>query len=204
MDKDALKEKAIAYLDWSDDLTNRPKPKKAPFAPIGERVLIRQRPPETMSRIIHIPQSAQERPEEGILIAAGDDAADMLFDHGIDQNDHIFYGRHAGLLEEWSHEIAEGESHDHDWTICPVEIERARAWSCDCGAIKVTEPMVVMNRKDVLGSVDLQVRLETGQTLRRIAHAENGATRFVTERQYQDPPRTWNIENVLKNPRKVA
>ena len=66
------------------------------MTPLGRRVLLKV--PEVTGKIgsIHIPESAQRKPQEGEVIAVGADVRD------VEVGDRVLFGRHSGLeFEEY-------------------------------------------------------------------------------------------------------
>lgn len=178
---------ATEYLDWSHAVALRPKPRMAPAAPLGGRMMVREMPAENLSAggLIVIPETAKQRCFEGLLLACGDAAADKLFDQGCELGDHILYGQYVGIREQWDHEIKPGNKKEceHLWTRFGVSMESRAGFLCDhCGAVRVIEPIIIANVDDIAANVDLQVRIENGVVRRYRAEDANGRTRFVTER----------------------
>jgi len=63
--------------------------------PLADRVLIEQAPAETttLSGII-IPDTAQEKPQKGIVVAVGNGTKD--FDMTVKVGDQVLYGKYSG------------------------------------------------------------------------------------------------------------
>lgn len=172
--------------------------KRAPGHPIGDRILVRPLPVMKQSEGgLLIPDNAKERQFAGILIAAGDKAADVLWDYGIDQGDEVWYAKYAGVIEEWQHIVKEGTDpscpHDGSWDIVPSGDKRwdvikapdvdMQLRSCrTCGVLKLSERVNVMSVDDILMDIDLQARLEAGTYKRTRAATEDGKTRYLIER----------------------
>lgn len=174
----------------------------APAHPLGERVLVREFPPESKSEGgIETPDTAKMRYFAGTLIAAGDQAADKLWDLGVEIGDEIWYGKYAGLLEEWHHIVGpDNPNCDHGgaWEFVPKDDTRWRAnlgepnenmtlRSCRaCGdTLKVTERVIVLSVDDMVMDVDLQVRLESGEMRRVRDYDADDRTRYRIERPFQ-------------------
>lgn len=181
---------------------NNPRPlfrrelRQAPGLPLGNRVLVREFPPESKTEGgIEKAEVAIERYFAGTLIAAGDQAADRLYDLGVLLGDEVWYGKYAGLIQEWQHIVGEVDvkdcPHDSAWEFVPRTDPRWRfAGTPDdnrglracrsCGTLKVTERVIVMSVEDLCVDVDLQRRLETGEMRRTRCEDKDGRTRYVT------------------------
>jgi co-chaperonin GroES (HSP10) len=170
----------------------------APAHPLGERVLVWEYPPETVTEGgLAIAETAQKRYMAGLLIAAGDQAADKLYDLGAELGDEVWFAQYAGLIESWQHIVGEDAAscaHDSVWEHVPAGDERWAPWggpnenrslrACrNCGTLKLTERVLVMSVDDICVDVDLQARLERGELVRRRGQADGGRTRF-----YLEPP----------------
>jgi co-chaperonin GroES (HSP10) len=195
--KEAAKKLANEYLGWMSR-PQRPMPKESPAATLGERIIVRQMPPETMStgKILHIPATATIRPFRGLIIGAGDQACDKLYDAGVERNDEIWYGKYTGVVEDWQHLIVEGSGEcAHDWSFIPIDTPDSQARLCSsCGAIMVVEPMVLMNVNDIVADVDLQSRIEAGEVI-RYRDTYNDRTWYKTVRKDATAATTWDIGN---------
>lgn len=185
-------------------IINKPRPlfrrelKNAPGHPLGNRALVREFPPASKSEAgVDIPDSAKATYNAGILIAAGDQAADQLWDLGVEIGDEVWYAKYAGILEEWQHIVGKdnaGCPHDGAWErvapddrrwattgIVPndnVTLRECRA----CGTLKLTEKLIAMTGDDLCVSVDLQQRLERGEMRRERQETAEGKTRYVIVR----------------------
>lgn len=208
--KSSAKQVAERYLSWEDEVKKHARPHHSPIGVIGERVIVRQRPDEKFSRVIHLLQDTRERSYQGVIIAAGDQAAAQLWDRGVECGDWVWYGKHAGVWEEWQHYLRGDDSCDHEWDWINPDVKGTRAkWCCKCDAILVVEELIVMNAKDIFGSIDLQVRLERGEVSRYRSVDADGKPVYLIRRageeEYQRPMATsWDIEFQLKQPRKAA
>lgn len=163
----------------------RAKLRNSPAHPLGDRVLVRRMEPQDESVIV-TPDIAKEWLNAGQLIAAGDQAAEKLYDLGVELGDEIWFGKYAGVIEEWRHITKPGEDpaceHDGVWDFIATlgkdrTLRRCRA----CGAEREEEPMLMMNVQDLQCSVDLQERIETGLVKRVRMQDAEGRTRFVLE-----------------------
>jgi co-chaperonin GroES (HSP10) len=177
--------------------------KDAPGMPLGERVLVREFPPEsTTEGGIVVADKAKERYFAGILIAAGDQAADKLRDIGVELGDEVWFGKYAGLIQEWQHIVGDIDvatcAHDSVWELVPGDDNRWRfvgapddnrtLRACrSCGTLKVTERVIVMAVEDLCVDVDLQVRIERGELVRHRSETEDGRTRYYLERRTKRP-----------------
>ena len=172
----------------------RPELRKAPAHPLGERVFVRPLPIATTTESgLEIADIAKKRQFSGRLIAVGDQAADKLWDLGVRLGDEIWYAQYAGIIEEWQHLLSEGEGacpHDSAWDFIPREDKRwslvahpdseMQLRSCrSCGAVKVSERVIMMSCEDIVCDVDLQVRLDRGEMKRIRKYDTEGKTRYV-------------------------
>lgn len=93
--------------------------RRAPAHPIDDRILVRENKPEsTTASGLAIPDSAKERCMNGVLIAAGDAAADYFYDRGIELGDVILYAKYAGVVDKWNHIVGPDDpkcDHDGAW-----------------------------------------------------------------------------------------
>jgi chaperonin GroES len=63
--------------------------------PIGDRVVVQAAPAETMTASgIYIPETAQEKPQKGTIVAVGDGKVDEPLTVRV--GDEILYGKYAG------------------------------------------------------------------------------------------------------------
>ncbi len=188
---------------------NNPRPlfrrelRHAPGLPLGNRVLVREFPPESKTEGgLELAEQSKERYFAGTLIAAGDQAADRLYDIGVELGDEVWFGKYAGLIQEWQHLVGEvdvtGCAHDsawefvarddHRWRFAGTPDDNRNLRSCrTCGTLKVTERVIVMSVDDLCVDVDLQMRLEKGEMLRVRSQDDRGRTRYVTTRVQQAP-----------------
>jgi len=211
--------------------------RKAPAHPIDDRILVRENAPESVTQTgLAVPESAKERAMNGVLIAAGDAAADYLYDRGIELGDVILYAKYAGVVEEWQHIVGPDNGdceHDSAWDHVPrpsdtldalrggkdkdvilaamkweiaggnnenVELRECRT----CKTLRATERMIVMSCKDVLMSVDLQERLESGAMARYRGIDSDDKTRFYIRRLQPRPDCYGTIEPTTTTLKGVA
>jgi chaperonin GroES len=69
--------------------------------PIGDRVVVEAAPAETMTASgIYIPETAQEKPQKGTIVAVGPgkyaDLSGSLIPVGVSVGDQVLYGKYAG------------------------------------------------------------------------------------------------------------
>lgn len=175
--------------------------RKAPAHPLGARVLVREFPVESKSEGgIDTPDIAKERYFAGTLIAVGDQAADRLYDLGVEMGDEVWYGKYAGLVQEWQHIVGEDKlacPHDGAWEFVPAtdkawELvgtpnENMRLRRCrSCETLKLTERVIVLSVDDICLDVDLELRLESGEMVRRRGKDDEGRTRYYIERAWPE------------------
>lgn len=189
-------------------IINKPRPlfrrqlKTGPAHPLGNRVLVREFPVESRSEAgLFKPDEAKEHYYAGTVIGAGDQAADKLYDLGVELGDEVWYAKYAGLLQEWSHIVGRDNRecpHDGAWEFVPntetkkwgalgepnenTKLRECRA----CGTLRLTERVIVMSVEDLCLDVDLLVRLETGEMVRKRGADDRGRTRYFIERQFPD------------------
>jgi co-chaperonin GroES (HSP10) len=183
---------------------NNPRPlfrrelRQAPGVPLGNRVLVREFPPESKTEGgIDLAEVSKERYFAGTLLAVGDQAADKLYDLGVELGDEVWFGKYAGLIQEWQHIVGdidvEGCAHDSVWERVPKDDHRWRfvgtpddnreLRACrSCGTLKLTERVIVMSVEDLCVDVDLQRRLESGEMVRVRGQDSEGRTRYETTR----------------------
>jgi co-chaperonin GroES (HSP10) len=171
--------------------------KESPAHPLGNRVLVREFPVESKSEGgLETPDVAKTRYFAGTLVAAGDQAADRLYDLGVEIGDEVWYGKYAGLIQEWQHITGPDDPaclHQSTWDYVAktdprwvgvgepndnLTLRECRA----CGTLKVTERMIVLSVDDIVLDVDLQERLESGLLVRRRGETADGRTRYYLER----------------------
>ncbi len=143
-------------------------PNDYPFAVVGERCLIRADPPRKKTiGGIELPAGSQLRPFTGTVRDAGLQARDKMHDHGIKIGDRVWFGKFAGVVEEWDH-IIEGDhtlpDDAYDWAFESAEPGEVTKYVCrKTGAVRAIEPFVVLNVDDLLASQELAERLRAGQ-----------------------------------------
>lgn len=74
-------------------------------------------------------------------------------------------------------------------------------WTCEnCGAVRHQEPVILMDADDVLVSVELQERMDSGEVVRiKGVDSETGATRYKTVETidtYSTPGKTNELKAV--------
>lgn len=162
-----------------------------PAAPRGHRVMAKPNPPdkETDGGLV-IPDIAMQRPNIGTIIHAGLNARDAFYDHGDEIGDVIWWGKFAGVIEEWDRIVEEGKKPcamaAHRWDRQPSPGDRMHAWKCaHCDSRRLAEPLIVLNHDDILANVTAQRRHEAGAWAYRRGKLPNGATQHVLDRKDQ-------------------
>jgi co-chaperonin GroES (HSP10) len=176
----------------------RRKLHQAPAHPLGERVLVWEYPPESRTEGgIEVAEKHQKKYMAGVLIAAGDQAADKLYDMGAEIGDEVWYAQYAGLVEAWQHIVGKDDAdcpHDSAWDFVPSDDKR---WAphggpnsnrslraCrSCGTLKLTETVIVMDVADLCLNVNVQERLEGGELVRKRGVGPDGRTLYHLERR---------------------
>jgi len=157
-----------------------------PVAPVGERVLLLPDPPaEETEGGLHIPDVAKHKPYAGTLVDAGLQAMDKLYDNGIELGDHVWWGKFAGVIEEWDHIVEDGDvaCSGHSWDRKAAPRILTSAFECStCHATRLIEPLIVANVDDLLGSVELAQRRRRGRVKYERGACEDGATQHYIER----------------------
>lgn len=152
----------------------------------GHRILVRPDPPIEESEVIIKPEAYQYLPNKGVLVAAGMAAMDTMWDHGDELGDTVWWGKFAGVIEEWDHiedETKAGKGCEHVWVAQASSHPKNRKWKCnDCDSTRVAEHMLVMNADDLLANVSLQRRLERGDVKLLRGATPDGRTRHYLER----------------------
>jgi len=212
------KEQAAAdarrYLKWDDEVAVRPKPTQAPCAPLGPRVMLRDRPlPDaTETGMLFIPDDAKQRSFEGMIIAAGDQASDVLFSKCVEPGDRVLRGANTGLYETWDHFIGKEPDCDHAdgdrpcWWWLDDGVDGRKSMICEkCKVIRVIEPLIICNVSDLLADIDLQVRIESGEVIRRMDTDQDGRPYFLTEYTNEKRDgRTWGLAPAALKEKKDA
>ncbi len=76
----------------------------APAAPRGDRILVREMPPEDVSEGgVVIAEQAKERLMGGWIVSAGLKALDVMQDCDDRIGDMVLYAKYAGVVNEWQH-----------------------------------------------------------------------------------------------------
>ena len=161
-----------------------------PAAPRGHRVLAKPNPPakETDGGLV-IPEIAMHRPNIGVIIHAGLNARDAFHDHGDQVGDEIWWGKFAGVIEEWDRVVEENPKDkckigDHTWLRQPSPGDRMSAWSCSmCSSKRLAEPLIVLNHDDILCNVSLQRRIESGEVAQVRGKLPDGRTQHYIDRK---------------------
>jgi co-chaperonin GroES (HSP10) len=159
-----------------------------PASPRGHRILCEPSPvkTETESGLV-IPGIAQARPNTGRIIAAGLNALDAMYDHGDQIGDEVWWGKFAGVIEEWDRIVEEGEGHatcEHDWARRPSTGLNHGAWECEkCKSKRLASPLCVLNHDDILCNVSLRRRLESGNIAQARGKTSSGSTQHFMDRK---------------------
>ncbi len=159
-----------------------------PAAPRGHRVLAKPNPPATETDSgLHIPEIALHRPNIGTIIHAGLNARDAFYDHGDQVGDEIWWGKFAGVIEEWDRIVENGKGWancDHKWDRQASPGDRMSAWACaHCHSKRLAEPLIVLNHDDILCNVTLQRRIEAGEVAQTRGKTPGGTTQHFIDRK---------------------
>ncbi len=160
-----------------------------PTAPLGDRVIVQPDPVVDLTESrLHIPDVAQNRSSSGFLRHAGLGARDVMYDNGWEIGDHIWFGKFAGVWEEWDHITKDGKktcAHENvTWVRAHPPGDRMQAWTCaECDAYRLKEPIWLMNVSDILCSDDLQIRIDNGAVRIVRGKTADGKTRHIIQRE---------------------
>ncbi len=163
-----------------------------PALPEADRIMVRPNPPvtETIGGL-EIPEVAQHQAHEGRILAAGLKALDIMYDNGQQIGDAVLYGQFAGAGEEWDHIVKPGNdpkcAHEEWSRHSPSSIRdekskyRCSGYKCDsCGALRLQEPLLVMNVGDILANADKAARVRSGaMTIARGFTSDGKTTHYV-------------------------
>jgi hypothetical protein len=158
-----------------------------PASTRGHRILVRPDPPIVESDIIIKPEAYEYLPNKGVLVGAGMTALDEMYDHGDELGDHVWWGKFAGVIEEWDHiedETAKGRACEHVWVQQRAPSPKSRRWQCsECKSTRLAEHMLVMNVGDLLANESLQRRIEAGQVAIKRGKTADGRTQHYIDRK---------------------
>jgi co-chaperonin GroES (HSP10) len=192
--------------------------KQAPAHPRGKRVLVRELPPESETKGgLAMAQQAIERLFAGVVVAAGDQAADIMYDGGDELGDLILYAKYAGVIEGWQHIVGPDDlkcEHDGAWHYVPKpdatlhslgskrDPAAERKWAhvlggpnenttlqecLACGTLICTSRVIVMSVDDMLLNVYAQKRFEAGILVRYRGQTAEGKTQHYIMRTEKRP-----------------
>lgn len=157
-----------------------------PGQPRGPRIMVRPLPAVEDSQLIVKPEDRKFLPNKGVLFMAGLSARDQMRDHGDELGDLIWWGKFAGVVEEWDHievETPKGKKCEHTWVRQPSPAENVKQWACDCGSIRLAEHLLVMNVDDILVNESLQRRIENGEVSIARGKTASGSTQHYLDRK---------------------
>lgn len=93
------KQKTITLTKINNKNNKLKKNKKMNIKPLGARVVIKVQQAETQTKSgIYIPDSAKEKPQQGIVIAVGNGKKDEPMELKV--NDKVLFGKYAGTSIE--------------------------------------------------------------------------------------------------------
>lgn len=134
--------------------------------PVGDRVLVMERPPDRQSiGGIIIPDKSVKSQVFGVIVAAGLSALDKMHDAGLAIGDEVGWSKYAGVMTEWKRLVVVGEADcKHDWGSMNRPEGTPNRYRClKCPAVLRIENMVVLNVDDLHGSRQLAERLRSGE-----------------------------------------
>jgi chaperonin GroES len=171
------------------------KADELPALPEADRIMVRPNPPITTTiGGLEIPDIALLQAHQGRIIAAGLKAMDIMHDNGQQIGDEVLYGQFAGAWEEWDHIMKPGNNPDcihEEWSRhSPSSIRdekskyRCSGYRCDaCGALRLQEPLLIMNVGDIMANVDKASRQRSGDMMVVMGHTIDGKTNHVILRK---------------------
>ena len=155
---------------------------EVPSTPEADRIMVQPEQPrtETDGRLV-IPEIAQRQAFVGKILDAGLKARDVLYDNGGRVGDTIWYGQFAGVWEEWDHIVKVGSKADcaHPaWSYEPsLNGFRRQGYHCDeCGALRVQEPILIMNVGDIVANVSKAERIRNREQTAILGATMDGKT----------------------------
>jgi co-chaperonin GroES (HSP10) len=158
-----------------------------PAAPSGHRIIVLADPPPEDSSVIITPDDQKHRPHVGRILAAGITALDTLHDHGHQIGDRIWWGKFAGVLEEWdriTEATKKAASCEHTWIRDKAPYDRVKVWKCDhCLSTRRCDAIGVMNVDDILANESLARRLENGEVAVQRGQTATGKTQHFIDRK---------------------
>jgi co-chaperonin GroES (HSP10) len=158
-----------------------------PAAPRGHRILCLPDPPKAESECgLIIPDSAMLLPHYGTILHAGLNARDAMYDHGDEIGDRVWWGKFAGVMEEWDRLIEEKGAYllcEHSWNRLASPGKNVHMFSCThCKSVRRVDPLVVMNHDDILCNVDAEKRMREGKQTQVRGKTASGATQHYINR----------------------
>jgi co-chaperonin GroES (HSP10) len=159
-----------------------------PAQPRGHRMMCKPNPPKTESDCgIIIPDTAQILPVIGVIIHAGLNARDAMYDHGDEIGDTVWWGKFAGVMEEWDRIVEDGNKKgcDHDtWNRLPSPGKNVHRFECTaCKAVRQVDPLVVINHDDILCNVTAERRRDSGVYSIARGKTSSGTTQHFIDRK---------------------
>jgi chaperonin GroES len=175
-----------------------------PAMPNNDRIIVRPDPPKDRSEGgIIIPETSKEWATKGILVHAGLKARDIMYDHGHEMGDRIWFGQFAGVWQEWDHVTEEGSdvACEHgDWRTLGCDLPKTYRRKCGmCGAIRTQEPIFIMNAEDILANETAEERRRKAEMGISRGRTEDGATMHVIVR-----PGDKNMTTTLEGTNVIA
>lgn len=155
-----------------------------PGMPSNDRIMVLPDPVDEKAGVLYIPDIAKNRASYGTIIHAGLAARDQMYDNGHELGDHIWFGKFAGVWEEWDHIVADGKPGcEHAWSRGPSPGDRMEKYLCDCGAERLKEPALIMTAADILVNETLEQRVRDGAVFVVRAETNDGKTCHVIRRR---------------------
>lgn len=165
---------------------------KLPAAPRAGRILCLPDPPKSESDCgLIIPDSAMVQAHYGTIIHAGLTARDAMYDHGDEIGDKVWWGKFAGVMEEWDRIIEDGKRpcpiEDHSWERVPGNHgKNVHRFSCmHCKSQRRVDLVVVMNHDDLLCNVTAERRRDAGKYTITRGKTATGSTQHFLDRKDQ-------------------
>lgn len=153
----------------------------------GSRILVKPIPQKEASDLIITPDAHKMMANMGYIVDAGLVALDQMRDHGDEVGDEVWFGKFAGVMEEWDHledVTPKGAKCEHLWVRTAAPGPRTSKWICDtCKSTRLAEHILVMNVDDILCNVSLARRIDGGKMDIRRGNAADGRTQHYIDRK---------------------
>jgi hypothetical protein len=112
-----------------------------------------------------------------------------MWDHGDEIGDEVWWGKFAGVMEEWDRIIDEGKKpcakmEDHGWQRLPSPGRNVHRFDCmHCKCVRQVDPIVVINCGDILCNVTAEARRSGGRYAIARGKTASGQTQHFIDRK---------------------